>query len=257
MRALVRPVPRTFDRSLCLSPPPAPIEVARAQEQHRRYVAALREHTAEVVVLAAADELPDSCFVEDTAVVIGGRALITRPGAPSRQAEPPAVQLALQQLGLLCVVMEPPATLDGGDVLVSGETIFVGLSARTSPAALEAVRAAFPGWAVVAVPVEAGLHLKSAVTQVTERHFLVEDSGAGRRIFASIAAARPEALPLWVDEPHAANALRVGPAVLHLGGRPRLAEVLSRLEVRPVPLDMSELEKADGGLTCLSLLLGE
>lgn len=254
MLALVRPVPAAFASSLCLSPPPIPIDVARAQEQHQRYVAALAQHVSRVVALAPKDALPDSCFVEDTAVIIEDQALLTRPGAPSRRGEVASVLLALRALGLRCAVMAPPATLDGGDVLVSGETIFVGMSARSGPAAVAELQAAFPRHQVVPVPVEAGLHLKSAATQVSDRHFLVEESGAGRRIFAAIAAALPGALPLWTSEPHAANALRVGGALLHLGGRPRLAEALAPLGLPLVALDMSELEKADGGLTCLSLL---
>jgi dimethylargininase len=110
---------------------------------------------------------------------------------------------------------------------------------------------------VVALPVEEGLHLKSALTQIDERHFLVEDGAAARRMWAGLLAAEPEAVPIWVEESHGANALRVGDALLHLANRPRLREALERLELglELVALDMSELEKADGGLTCLSILL--
>lgn len=255
MRALVRPVPASFSRSLCLSPPASPIDVERARAQHERYRAELARHVEQILELDGDEDYPDCCFVEDTAVVIGARALVTRPGAASRQGEPQATHEALQAAGLSCTAMAAPAALDGGDVLVSGRNIFVGISQRTNRAALGDLRRAFPEHALVPVPVDAGLHLKSAVTRVTERHFLVEDSPCGRQIFAAVAAAEPHASPIWVEEPHAANALRVGDAILHLAGRPALAAALSPLGLELVPLDMSELEKADGGLTCLSILV--
>lgn len=252
--ALVRSVPGSFARSLCLRPAPVPIDVGLARRQHERYVAALAGQV-EVLALPADEDSPDCCFIEDTAVVIGDRALVTHPGAPSRRGETAATLATLRSLGLRCAVMAPQATLDGGDVLVCDRFIFVGMSGRTSEGALREVGAAFPGHEVVPVPVAAGLHLKSAITRVTDRHFLVEDSPNGRRIFGAVSGAIRAALPIWVAEPHGANALRVGERILHLAGRPRLAESLAPLGLEPVPLDMSELEKADGGLTCLSILL--
>src|SRR5262245_53314154 len=115
MRALVRPVPSSFAASLCLQPPPSPIDVTLAREQHGRYVEALARLVDHVVYLAPDEAYPDCCFVEDTAVVIGDRALVTRPGAPSRQGEQRATQKALFSLGLRCAALAPPATLDGGD----------------------------------------------------------------------------------------------------------------------------------------------
>lgn len=254
--ALVRGVSPSFARSLCMATPSEPIDVPRALAQHARYVAELGRRVARVIELPADPALPDCCFVEDTAVVVGARALVTRPGAEARRGEPPATAVALRALGLAPIEMTAPATLDGGDVLVSGRTILVGRSTRTDEGGVAWLRRAFPEHAVLPLPVEGSLHLKSVVTEVAPGRFLVEDGDAGRIAWRELLRALPDARPTWVAEPHGANVLRVGDALFHLAGRPRLRAALEALALglELVELDMSELEKADGGLTCLSVL---
>src|SRR5262249_11399391 len=132
MIAIVRDIPTTFACALCAAPPHTPIDVARARAQHAAYRTALG---VPVTLIAADDTLPDCCFVEDTAVIAAGIALITRLGAPTRRAETAAVETALTGL-VEVVTMEEPATLDGGDCMQVGNTIFVGRSARTNDAGI-------------------------------------------------------------------------------------------------------------------------
>ena len=143
-----------------------PVDVARARRQHAVYEQALAALGCTVHRLAAGDDMPDSVFIEDTAVVVDEVAVITRPGAPSRRAETAAVADALAPYRPL-VRIDPPGTLDGGDVLVAGRTVFAGRSARTNDAGIEQLRGALAGfgYTVQAVPVDGCLHLKTAATK--------------------------------------------------------------------------------------------
>jgi dimethylargininase len=249
--ALVRHVPETFAECLRSEAPPVPIDVARARAQHAAYVGALRARFERVVELPADPRFPDCCFVEDTAVIVGARALVSRPGAPERRGEEVAVRPALEALGLACLAMSAPATLDGGDVLVLGDEIFVGRSRRTNAEGIAQLCAAFPERRVHEVLVARGLHLKSSVTAVGERTIVVA-TGA-EAVAAAIARALPEIRALFVPDVRVANALWLGDDLLHLSGYPASREILARAGRRLVPIEASELEKADGGLTCLSL----
>src|SRR5687768_5308452 len=152
--AITRAVPQSFDRALTGALPAAAIDVRRARAQHADYVAALRACGAEVIELPADDALPDCCFIEDTAVVAGGRALITRPGAPSRQAEPAAVR-PLLAARMPVAEMNDPETLDGGDCLLLGRRLYIGRSRRSNVAGAARARAVFAevGIEVLEVPV--------------------------------------------------------------------------------------------------------
>lgn len=143
-RAIVRALPTDFAAKAIRSHKGAVISQERAVEQHAAYVAALKRVVPEVVELAAADGCPDSVFLEDTAVVVGETALITRPGADSRRGETEAVEKALRDFGMRVAVAPEHARLDGGDVLFTGSEIFVGISSRTNQAGCTAVAAAFP-----------------------------------------------------------------------------------------------------------------
>jgi len=229
----------------------APIDVARATRQHAGYVDALTAAGCSIEHLPPAPELPDGVFVEDAAVVLDEFAVITRPGAVSRRAETASVAEALRRYHRLERIAEP-ATLDGGDVLVSGRTLFVGLTARTSVAgAAELARIAVPaGYTVRTVPVTGCLHLKSAVTEVCDRTLLINPAWVDPALFEDY-----RLIPIDALEPFAANALRIGAAILYPAEFSRNAKRLRAegFEVREV--EASELAKAEGGVTCCSLLL--
>lgn len=226
-------------------------EVVRAQ--HGAYERTLAELGFEVVRLPGDPDLPDCVFIEDTAVVVDELAVITRPGAPPRRGETAAVEAALAGYRPLSR-LAAPATLDGGDVLRVGRRLFVGATRRTNREGIEQLGAALApfGYSVTAVPVDRCLHLKSAVTQVAEDTVLVNPDLVDAGAFA-----RLEALTIDPSEPAAANTLLVPGALVVASAYPRTAERLQRAGLTLVAIDMSELAKAEGALTCCSLLLGD
>jgi dimethylargininase len=227
-----------------------PIDLERAVAQHAAYAALLRDLGLEVVEIAADPAFPDCCFVEDVAVVLDGLAVLTRPGAESRRGEIPAVAKTLAGFRPLARI-EEPATLEGGDVLAVGRTLFVGRSPRTNTAGVDRLRAlAQPlGYRVVAVPVVGCLHLKSAVTALDDEHVLANPAWIDPAPLRGL-----EIVPVAPEEPGAANVLRVGETVVaHPGFERTLERIAARgYEVRP--LDVSEFLKAEAALTCKSLL---
>jgi len=228
----------------------APIDYATADAQHRAYEQCLVARGCELVRLPAEPELPDSVFVEDVAVVLDELAVITRPGAESRRPESPTIAEALRPYRPLAFV-EPPGTLDGGDVLRVERKLFVGLSARTSVAGIaQLARIVGPlGYEVTAVEVGGCLHLKSAATLVAPGVVLVNPRWLPAGAFGGFQ--RVEVDPA---EPHGANALRVGEAVVYPAACPRTRERLERHGVPVISVDVSELAKAEGGVTCCSLI---
>ncbi len=229
-----------------------PIDLARARAQHEAYEDALRRAGCFVTRLPEEPELPDAVFVEDLAVVLDELAVVTRPGAASRRPEAVTVAAALARLRPL-VTLREPATLDGGDVLRAGRTLFVGRSSRSNTeglAQLEAAVAPF-GYRVEPVAVEGCLHLKSAATPVAPGVLLVQPA------WVDPAAFGPGFEVIEVDpgEPFAANALRVRDTVIHAAAFPRTRARLESHRIRVVPVDVSELAKAEGAVTCCSLVL--
>jgi dimethylargininase len=223
---------------------PETIEVAKATLQHEQYRDVLASLGFDVVRIPADVNYPDCVFVEDTAVVLDDLAIITRPGAPSRRGETRAVAEILQNHRPLTHI-EAPATIDGGDVLVLDDRIFVGLSQRTNEAAIGQLR----HWTrrdVVPVSVHGCLHLKSAITRVSRDALLVN------REWIDVEPFRGWTL-IDVEEPFAANALLVNETVIYPASYPRTRQKLRHLDVRTV--DVSELAKAEGGVTCCSLLV--
>jgi len=200
--------------------------------------------------LAEQPDRPDSVFVEDTAIVLGEVAVITRPGAASRRGEVETIAPALVEFREL-VRIEAPATLDGGDVLSLGCTVHVGTSARSNAegiAQLASLLAPF-GYTVAAAALRGCLHLKSAVTQVAPGLLLFNPDWVDAKCFPGW-----RAMAIDPSEPHAANALRIGEAVIHPASCPRTGDILRRAGVDVRSVDMSETEKAEGGVTCCSLV---
>ena len=228
-----------------------PIDVEVARAQHLEYEQALREAGYVVEHLASSLEMPDSVFVEDIAVVFDELAIITRPGASSRRIETPAVANALARHRPLHVI-EGPGTVDGGDVLVAGKQVFVGLSTRTNDhAAAQMARLLQPhGYKVREIVVHDCLHLKSAVTTLSDDLLLVNPAWIERGTFDGFALVEVDA-----EEPMAANALRLDDRILYSASFPRTAARLERRGLRVERVPASEVAKAEGAVTCCSLIV--
>jgi len=227
-----------------------PIDLGLAAKQHRDYCDRLKAAGFEVLRLPADPECPDCCFVEDTAVVVDEVAVIARPRLPVRRAEIPAIERALAAFRKIERI-ELPATLEGGDVLRLGKTVFVGLSPRTNAIGVEALRRILDplGYHVVGVPVTGCLHLKSAVTAVDDATLLANPAWFD---VASLSAF--EIIPVAEEEPGAANVLRAGSELWAHAGFPRTIERLDERGFRVTPIDISEFLKAEAALTCKSIL---
>lgn len=232
----------------CIRTSGEPIDVDRARRQHDAYVSLLASLGIAIEHIPADDAAPDCCFIEDTAVLWDGGGVLTRPGAASRTREVAAVGDALRR-HLSLAVMQAPATLDGGDVLRVGACLWVGLSARTTLAGVEALRAAAEphGSTVRAVAVASGLHLKSAATLLARRTVLVNDTQA-------VSARDLSGLEVvTVPEPAGSNVLAFGDRVIVSAAAPRSAALIRELGFETLSVDISELQRGDGALTCLSL----
>jgi len=249
LTAIVRAVPDAYVR--CLRTDPAPIDLERARAQHRGYIAALTDAGVTVLLLPADEAHPDACFIEDTAVVLGAHALITRPGAPSRRGEvgPVAAALAAHRS---VHTMHAPAILDGGDVLRAGPLLFVGLSTRSDAAGARilAELAAREHLEVRTIPVAAGLHLKSAVTLVDERTLVLHDGALDPAPFTAAGLD-----VLRVAEPVGGNVLALGRHLLVSADAPATAALLAARGHAVTRVEVGEFHRGDGALTCLSLRL--
>jgi len=214
-------------------------------------VEALRAAGAEIMEIPADDELADCCFVEDTCVIAGGLALLARPGAESRRGEPAGVRAALAEL-LPLAEMAAPATLDGGDCLRLGRRLYVGRSARTNAAGAARAREVFgpAGVEVIELVVSGALHLKSLCSPLGDDDVLVAQ---GALPPGSFGGAREILVP--AAEAPAANAVAIGRFVLVAAGFPIAAERIAALGYEPISVDTSELRRADGALTCLSIVV--
>lgn len=249
--ALVRTVSPSITQCELTHLARSPIDFARAEAQHAEYVEALQASGCTIAWLPPEPGLPDAVFVEDTAVVLDEMAVVARPGAASRRPEVPGVAKALERYRPLYRI-EEPGTLDGGDVLVIGKQLFVGQTPRTNADGIAQLGriAGAAGYDTRAVPVTGCLHLKSAVTSLDDRTVVLNPEWVDRQVFAAYTC-------IEVDpaEPFAANALRVSGVIIHpleFGGtRSRLTA--EGFAVFPVPA--AELAKAEGGVTCCSLLV--
>jgi dimethylargininase len=230
-----------------------PIDFARALQQHRAYQAALRATGVEIVELPADPAHPDSVFVEDTAVVLDEVAVITRPTPLSRRGETAAIESALRPFRPVAQLPEG-AYLEGGDVLRIGQTLFVGLSSRTGEVGLRAIAAIVVplGYRVVPVRVTGCLHLKSAACALDNETVLVNHQWMDVAAFDGL-----RLVDLPANEPWGANVLRLPAAVAMSAAYPRTIDLVRALGYSTVTLDVSELHKAESGLTCMSLIFDE
>lgn len=232
-----------------------PIAIALAAVQHRAYQDALSALGCRVIGLPAEANLPDSVFVEDIAIVLDEIAIITRPGAESRRAERTSIAAALAHYRELRAI-EAPGTLDGGDVLRIGRTLYVGQSRRSNASGIAQLRtlAAEFGYTVRAVPIKGCLHLKSSVTQVSDDTVLLQPEWIDRAAFAAVLGADFRIIDIDPDEPHAANAVRVGDGLVYPTCFPRTLQRLHDAGIHVITVDVSELQKAEGAVTCCSLV---
>lgn len=222
----------------------------RASRQHQIYCGALRRCGLKLTELEADAAHPDSTFVEDTAVLLDDCAVLTHPGASSRRGEVAAIRAVLQQYFATTAEIAPHGHLDGGDVMVVGRTIYIGLSARTDAAG--AVRLACigerHGYRNVEVPAGSMLHLKSGANALDTTHLLVVPELANHPAFADF-----ERLIVPAAEAYAANSLWVNGRVLVPAGFPRTQMLIEDQGYETIALKMTEFQKQDGGLSCLSL----
>jgi dimethylargininase len=229
-----------------------PVDVAVACAQHRAYEQTLADAGYRVEHLDSDASMPDAVFVEDLAIVIEELAVLTRPGAESRRGEMPAIAAALGAYRRL-VSIRAPATIDGGDVLVAGRQVFVGRSSRTNDAAVEQLRAIVGphGYTVTALEVRGCLHLKSAVTALADDLLLLNPEWVDAEALAGYTLVNVAA-----GEPSAANMLRLTDRVVAANAFPATAERIAALGLRVELVDVSELAKAEGAVTCCSLVVG-
>jgi dimethylargininase len=226
-----------------------PVDVALARAQHEAYRAALAEAGWQVREVPPADDCPDSVFVEDTVVVSAGLAVLTRPGAAQRRAEVDALEPVVRAAGLDVARIEEPGTLDGGDVLQVGARVYVGRGGRTNAEGIRQLRRLLAplGRTVVAVPLGAVLHLKSAVTALPDGTFL-----AAPRLFDAGVLPAVRA----VDEDAGCHVVPLGDdLVLIAASAPQTAATLTDLGFTPIVVDIGEYEKLEGCVTCLSVLV--
>lgn len=248
--ALTRATSPHLSRCELVHRPREPIDPDRAAAEHEAYEAALRALGLDVRRVAPAPERPDGVFVEDAAVVLDELAVITRPGARSRRAEVEDVAAALSSLRPLARV-PAPATLDGGDVLVDGRTIFVGATVRTNTAGHAWLAAVLgpAGYDVRVVPVTGCLHLKTAVTRPAPGMFLLNPDWVRAEAFDG------ERIEVDPAEPHAANVLAVGATVLCAEGTPGTRRRLESHGFAVEATPLFELARAEAGVTCCSVIV--
>jgi dimethylargininase len=228
-----------------------PIDVDIAQSQHHGYVQALKELGYAVLELPAEPDLPDSVFVEDTAVILPDAALITNPGADSRRPETESIIQALRIYREL-VFIESPGSVDGGDVLVLGKNIYVGLSTRSNQSAINQMNEKLGkyGYKTQGVEMHDCLHLKTAVTRVDDKTLLINRKWVDVEHFEGF-----DLIDVDPSEPFAANCLPVGDAIIFPVAFPKTSATLSARGYKIKPVVVDELAKAEGAVTCCSLIL--
>lgn len=251
----------SFDRAIVRRPAASVVNGLRAGDhegptfegvarEHASYVDALRGAGLEVTILPPLPDYPDSIFVEDPALVLPEGAILLRPGAPTRAEEAAQLEAPLRTM-FETVVWLPEGHADGGDVLVTPDKVFIGLSDRTDDAgatALVEILAVFGRHGEIVTTPPGTLHLKTASSLLDEETILATEALAATGIFASF-----RVLTVPAGEQGAANVLRLNDVVLAGSAFPRTLDLLAAHGLEPVPLEVGEIAKIDAGLTCMSL----
>jgi dimethylargininase len=249
--ALIRGIPSSFANALVRHGHPK-LDPAIARLQHNEYRARLSGAGYEIIEVPADESCPDCVFIEDAAVIIGSVAVITRSGAPSRRPETPPVASALAPYKTL-ISIESPGTVDGGDIFTMNNTVYVGLSERTNQAGINQLTpvAASQGFAIQSVKVIDTLHLKSAVLPVDSQTVVVTSASVDETALGDLRIIYEDAA-----ERHGFSCLPLFDGrLLATASSPRTNEMLAAAGYRVDPIDVSELQAADGGLTCMSILI--
>lgn len=230
-----------------------PIDINLARAQHHEYINALAALGCQVIELPAEADLPDSVFVEDAAFILPEVAVITRPGADSRKPETASIIQVLAPYRPLVHVTEP-AAIDGGDVLVLGKHIYVGLSTRSNTDAIKQLQELLDnyGYFVTGIELHDCLHLKSALTRVDDHTLLVNPNWVDASLFKHF-----DLIEVNPSEPMAANCLPVNGSIIFPSGFPKTRFKLEEKGFQAVTVDVSELAKAEGAVTCCSLIVND
>jgi dimethylargininase len=230
--------------------PRSNIDFGRAQQQHQDYQSALSSLGCETVSIPAPSGLADSVFIEDTALVLDDLAVMLRPGVASRRPEVAGVAEVLGQYRLLKGI-DSPGTVDGGDLLRVGSTIFAGLSTRSNRSGIRQLGNIVSDYGITVEMVETAkcLHLKSAVSEVAPGTLLINPNWISSSVFKEF-----ELIPVDKEETHAANALRIGADVIYPSSFPRTLDELVKRGINVLPVELTELQKAEGAVTCCSLI---
>lgn len=231
--------------------PRSQIDADLAVQQHREYASVLSLLGCDIVAAPARPDLADSVFIEDTALVLDELAVMCLPGAASRRPEVEGAREVLRHYRDIRAI-KLPGTLDGGDLLRVGKTLYAGVTTRSNRDGIEQLRCVVAdyGYAVETVRPTGCLHLKSAVTEVAPGLLLINPDWVDKAVFANF-----ELLDIDPGEPHAANALRVADSLVYPASCPRTLDRLTDHGIDVVPVDVSELQKAEGGVTCCSLIV--
>jgi len=248
--AITRAVSSSINRCELTHISRTPIDYERVARQHHNYENALRSLGVEILRLSAEPDLPDSVFVEDTALVLDECAVITRSGVDSRKPEIITIEKALMPYRALFHIKEP-GTLDGGDILCVGKNIYVGLSSRSNQHAIEQMQGYLKpfGYTVKGVSVSGCLHLKSAVTQVKDDTLLINPEWVNKNNFPDV-----KFIDVEPSEPFAANAVLIKDSILYSTSYTKTQMRLADAGTKMVLIDTDEIAKAEGALTCCSLI---
>jgi dimethylargininase len=251
--ALTRGISASIDRCEVSFIDRVPIDVQKMKQQHRAYEEMLQSMGYEVIQISADDSCPDCCFIEDTALVLDEIAVITHPGSTARRAEVPGVVSTIEKFRKT-VKIEPPATLEGGDVLRIGRNLYVGLTQRTNVEGVGALRklVAPYGYTVTAVPTPGALHMKSVCTAANDRTVVADPTRMDVSVFANY-----DVVEISPEEWMGGDLLPINGTVCMIEGFPKLKSALEGRGLNVRTLNMSEFMKAEAGLTCLSLLFEE
>jgi dimethylargininase len=249
--ALTREVSPRFNECEVTHIDRSPIDVGVADSQHHGYVQALKQLGCAVLELPAEPGLPDSVFVEDAAVILPEAAIITHPGADSRKPETESIARALAPYREL-VFIQSPATVDGGDVLVLGNQIFVGMSTRSNHESVLQMNRLLGGFGYHAQGVELHdcLHLKTAVTYLDESTLLINPNWVDLEHFE-----RYDLIEVDAAEPFAANCLPINGSIIFPTAFPKTASLLEQRRYQLRCVEVDELAKAEGAVTCCSLIV--
>ncbi len=255
-RAIVRPPARSFAAGLS-GAGEGPPDVERALEQHAAYVSALRDCGLQITQLQPDEAYPDGTFVEDTAIVTGRGAVLTRPGAPSRAGEVPGIAPCVREFFAQPNVIEAPGTVDGGDICEADGHFLIGVSARTNLQGAQQLsehlaRMSYTASVIDITANPALLHLKSGIAYLGDGVW-VADQAVEKELRSQPVIEVRDLILVPAAEAYAANCVRVNQAVFVAAGYPQMRAALQSRGCYVVSLDVSEFKKMDGGLSCLSL----